>query len=63
MEYKIEVGLRQNYFKRKDISSKGDPPIESQVSEWTALLSKLLLRGQPRCGWIQNQPQITMVYV
>jgi len=39
---------------KKDIRGKRDPPIESQGSEWTALLSKLLLREQPRYGWIQT---------
>ena len=27
---------------RKDTGGKGNPPIESQSSEWTLLLSKLL---------------------
>jgi len=31
----------------------GDPPIESQGSEWTPWLSKLLLGEKPRCGGIQ----------
>jgi len=39
---------------RKDIRGKGNPPIESQGSEWTPLLSKLLLREELRCGWIQT---------
>jgi len=38
---------------RQDISGKGNPPVELWGSEWTPLLSKLLLREQPRCGWIQ----------
>jgi len=33
---------------------KEGPSIESQGSEWTPLLSKLLLREKPRCGWIQT---------
>jgi len=32
---------------RKDTRGKGDPPIQSQGSEWTPLLSKLLLREEP----------------
>jgi len=35
---------------------KGDAPVESQGSEWTLLLSKLLRREKPRCGWIWTQP-------
>jgi len=27
---------------KKDVRDKGDPPVETQVSEWTPLLSKLL---------------------
>jgi len=48
----------ENYVYRvkESVRSKGDPPVESPGSDWTSLLSKLLLREEPRCGWIQNQP-------
>jgi len=52
MEYKIEVGLRQNDLE-KAVSSMGDPPVGSQGSERDPSLSKLLLREEPRCGWIR----------
>jgi len=32
---------------------KEDPPVQLQGSEWTHLLSKSLLKGEPRCSWIQ----------
>ena len=32
---------------------KGDPPVESQGSAWTPLLSKLFSQ-EPRCVWIQT---------
>ena len=38
---------------KKDRRDKGDPHVESQSSEWTTLLSNLLLREEPRCSWIQ----------
>jgi len=44
------------YRVKKSIRGKGDPSIESPVLDWTPLLSKLLLRQEPRCGWNQNQP-------
>jgi len=37
-------------------SGQENPPVESPGPEWTPLLSKLLLREEPRCGWIRNQP-------
>jgi len=51
------------YRVKKSVSGKGHPPIESPGLEWTPLLSKLLLREKPQCGWIQNRPQTTMGYV
>jgi len=38
----------------RDSKGKEDPPIESRGSEWIPLLSKLLLRDESRCGWIQT---------
>ena len=46
----------------RDEKGKEDPPVESQGSEWTPLLSKLLM--ELRCGQVQTQSQTwTTVYV
>jgi len=52
----------ENYLYGVKEKGKGDPPIESPGSDLTPLLSKLLLREELRCGWIQNQPYTTTVY-
>ena len=44
----------------KEVRGKGNPPAESQGSEWTPLLSKLL-REEPGCGWIQTASDHTGV--
>jgi len=41
----------------RDKKGKEDPPVESRGSERTPSLSKLLLREEPSCNWIQTQPQ------
>jgi len=41
---------------KKIVRGYGDYPVESPGLDWTPLFSKLLLREEPRCGWIQNQP-------
>ena len=46
MIYCMEDRVRQN--------CQGDPPDESRGSERTPFLSKLLLREESRCGWIQS---------
>jgi len=40
---------------------KGDAPIESQVSEWSPLLSKLLLTEKVKCSWVRTSPQTMTV--
>jgi len=50
---KIEVGCFIQRLK-KAVRGKGDLPVKSQALEWTSLLSKLLLREEPRCDWIQT---------
>ena len=47
---------RKWFIQSESVRGKGDPPFESQGLDWTPLLSKLLLREEPRCGWIQNWP-------
>lgn len=42
------------YMEIVDEKGKGGPPIKSQGSEWTDLLSKLLLREEARCSWTQS---------
>jgi len=39
----------------RDVKSRGHPPVKSRGSEWTPLLSKLLM--EPRCSWIQSYSQ------
>jgi len=55
----------ENYLYRvkESVRGKGDRPVESPGWDWTLLLSKLFLREEARCGWIQNQPSTTTVYI
>ena len=41
---------------KKSVRGKEDPPVESPAIDWPPLLSKLFLREEARCGWIQNRP-------
>jgi len=44
------------YRVKESVRGEGDPPVEPPGSDWTPLLSQLLLREEPECSWIQNQP-------
>jgi len=59
MESKIKGGFEWKMIYtewKKTVRGKGDPPIEPPGLDWTPLLSNLLLRQEPRCSWIHNQP-------
>jgi len=43
------------YKVKESVRGLGDPPVESPGSDWSPLLSKLLFRGEPRCGRIENR--------
>jgi len=46
--------VRMIHRETRDKKGKEDPPVESRGLEWTPLLSKLPLREESRCGWIQT---------
>jgi len=59
MEHKIEGSFEWKMIYtgwKKSVRDKGQPAIESPGLDWTPFLSKLFLRQEPRCRWIQNQP-------
>jgi len=52
--FKVMLDVMLKGVRESDKRRKESPPIESRGSEQTLLFSKLSLRGESRCGWINS---------